>query len=898
MKNKRSNRRLQIWAFSRHFWMHRRENLFVLVILTMGFLFYTIYGTWIATTSSPEGLDVEPLRLPAEVAAQVPYWVTGLEVPSPRTVFESAYLSQETFARWRKSQGTFPAVFETPVDEVVEVLEVPVLGSCGMVSAWGLRESSNRLSSALPLVAGRWPVKTGELAIHVSCATAAGQGMGGELTLQYIPMPDNRAATLTGQVVGIFEGDYDVMPEIVVVASDLEELTNINAPNLFLAWSRGVPDRVMQRPWPYSTAAVYRTPPLSELVGTGLAPIRMPAMLRYEPVGAYFPFGMTINDRVRVDGGVEQGLRPLFEGLAARVWPLTLLIFLSQGIALTVVLAIVVVDRQHTLGIYKVLGVDKGQLRQLYFLQVLMVGLFATALGSGIFFALRPLFFAHLGLALLIHPGTMVLWLLAVLLFATWAGHVAASLFASTEIDSLLKVTFNLDWWSIVRLDLVGARASEGVSRRAQNDEELEIVFVDELTDGVLDPQAEMLGPVGLGGLIVADTAAGRWGSMIHATRSGYQVTRPVAVEGAEVGDAIVIRIKDITVSSLAATFGTGSAIEGRFLGAPFVAVKCPECGMLCPETNVEVVGIQGIRCTNCGAEMTAFQVANGHAVGFDARSRLGVTLGRNNAERLTVGAARYTALPDCSAQDPILNVAPADLVGMVVRLRPFLGQIGTTPALPWPDTHNAGDFGTFLVRAPHEYGIDEEQLALRTDGHLDCDAVRAGAILICPVKTPGGGVYIGDMHALQGDGEIAGHTMDIAGTVTLQVDLIKGLTLDGPILLPNEEDLPFPAKPLSQAELKGAQALARQWGLDVVEETAPISVIGTGAKPNEARDNGLERAARLLGVGVAEIRNRVTVTGAIEIARHPGVVQVTFRAPLKILERIGLGDLVREQYG
>ena len=72
-----------------------------------------------------------------------------------------------------------------------------------------------------------------------------------------------------------------------------------------------------------------------------------------------------------------------------------------------------------------------------------------------------------------------------------------------------------------------------------------------------------------------------------------------------------------------------------------------------------------------------------------------------------------------------------------------------------------------------------------KTDGHLDIDAVRAGAILVCPVKVPGGGVYLGDMHAMQGDGEIAGHTADVAGTVTLQVEVIKGLGIDGPVLFP-----------------------------------------------------------------------------------------------------------------
>jgi acetamidase/formamidase len=175
---------------------------------------------------------------------------------------------------------------------------------------------------------------------------------------------------------------------------------------------------------------------------------------------------------------------------------------------------------------------------------------------------------------------------------------------------------------------------------------------------------------------------------------------------------------------------------------------------------------------------------------------------------------------------------------------------------------------------------------------------VRAGAILVCPVKVPGGGVYMGDMHALQGDGEIAGHTCDVSGTVTLQVELLKGLGIDGPVLLPLPEDLPFLARPLSAEERTRAEKLAREWGVDALEESAPISVIGTGPDLNSATDNGLERAARLLEMEVPEVKNRATITGAIEIGRHPGVVQVSLRAPLGRLETRGLMPYVRDQYG
>jgi formamidase len=50
--------------------------------------------------------------------------------------------------------------------------------------------------------------------------------------------------------------------------------------------------------------------------------------------------------------------------------------------------------------------------------------------------------------------------------------------------------------------------------------------------------------------------------------------------------------------------------------------------------------------------------------------------------------------------------------------------------------------------------------------------------------------------------------------------------------------------------------------------------------------------------MSVAEVRNRATITGAIEIGRLPGVVQVTFLAPLDKLKSAGLLPLAREQYG
>lgn len=424
-------------------------------------------------------------------------------------------------------------------------------------------------------------------------------------------------------------------------------------------------------------------------------------------------------------------------------------------------------------------------------------------------------------------------------------------------------------------------------------------VFVNQFTNGILDPGQPMLGPVADGGTIVANTAPGCWGPMITPEiRGGHEVTRPVAVQGAEVGDAIAIRIRAITVTSAATASGNDKVMEGRFNGDPFCAAVCAGCGAAWPKTRLDGIGQTSVRCVACGADATPFTFSNGYTVVFDDARAIGVTVDQSAANVLAQDPARHLALPDASIQNPILAFAPADMVGVATRLRPFLGQLGTTPSVPMPDSHNAGDFGAFLVGAPHQYALTAEQLAEhKTDGHLDINAVREGAILICPVKVPGGGVYLGDMHALQGEGEIAGHTCDVAGTVVLEVQVIKGLAIDGPILLPVPEDLPFLARPLSVAERAQAQALAERHGMREVQRDAPISVIGSGANLNVATDNALARAAALTGLSLPEVMNRATMAGAIEIGRHPGVVRATFRTPLATLEPRGLLPLVRALY-
>lgn len=427
----------------------------------------------------------------------------------------------------------------------------------------------------------------------------------------------------------------------------------------------------------------------------------------------------------------------------------------------------------------------------------------------------------------------------------------------------------------------------------------VETLFVNQFTNGILNPEDEMLGPVRDGGTIIANTAPGCWGPMITPSiRGGHEVTKPVYVEGAEVGDAIAIKIKSIEVKSIATASGHDVTISDRFIGDPFVAGKCPNCGEIAPKTVLKGIGQSAVRCANCGSEASPFKIDHGYTMTFHPKVPIGVTVPKETAEKIAEQSYKYMRIPENSQQNPITTFAPGDLVGAIARMRPFLGQLGTTPSIALPDSHNAGDFGSFLIGAPHEYSLTKEELDThRTDGHMDISRVRQGAILICPVKVPGGGVYVGDMHAMQGDGEIAGHTTDVAGLVELEVHVLKGLTIEGPILLPNIEDLPYTAKPFSKEELIAAQKLAKTFGFETLEESLPLSFIGTGENLNIATDNALNRAANLLDMSVPEVMNRATINGSIEIGRHPGVVTATFLIPKNKLQKLNLLELAEEQY-
>ena len=203
-------------------------------------------------------------------------------------------------------------------------------------------------------------------------------------------------------------------------------------------------------------------------------------------------------------------------------------------------------------------------------------------------------------------------------------------------------------------------------------------IVVQSFTNSVLDPNQSMLGPIESGGTIIANTAPGCWGPMITPRlRGGHEVTDPVYVDGAEPGDGVIIRIRDITVTSIATASGHDSSPEGFCLGDPYVAARCPTCDVVWPETHIEGIGQSSVKCDNCGNAVTPFEIVHGYTVTFDNTREVGVTLDRKAANTVAERADHYAALPDGSRQHSILNYAPNDIPAVMVRMRPFLGQLG-----------------------------------------------------------------------------------------------------------------------------------------------------------------------------------------------------------------------------
>ena len=68
-----------------------------------------------------------------------------------------------------------------------------------------------------------------------------------------------------------------------------------------------------------------------------------------------------------------------------------------------------------------------------------------------------------------------------------------------------------------------------------------------------------------------------------------------------------------------------------------------------------------------------------------------------------------------------------------------------------------------------------------RTGGNMDFNEVVEGNTVYLPVQQPGALLYLGDAHALQGDGETSQYALETSMDVTFTVALVKGKAINMP---------------------------------------------------------------------------------------------------------------------
>ncbi len=100
-------------------------------------------------------------------------------------------------------------------------------------------------------------------------------------------------------------------------------------------------------------------------------------------------------------------------------------------------------------------------------------------------------------------------------------------------------------------------------------------------------------------------------------------------------------------------------------------------------------------------------------------------------------------------------------LKDLSVPVRPMLGCVGVAPGFGSPGIRT-GDSGRF-------------------GGNMDFNEIREGATVYLPVSQPGALLYVGDGHAVQGDGELNGNALETSLDVELSVDLVRDKSISAP---------------------------------------------------------------------------------------------------------------------
>lgn len=173
------------------------------------------------------------------------------------------------------------------------------------------------------------------------------------------------------------------------------------------------------------------------------------------------------------------------------------------------------------------------------------------------------------------------------------------------------------------------------------------------------------------------------------------------------------------------------------------------------------------------------------------------------------------------------LDDPPAALRDYHVPVRPMLGGIGVAPDFGFapPSTGDSGRFG----------------------GNMDYNGVVEGTTVYLPVFQPGAMLYLGDGHALQGDGETTQWALETSLDVDFSLDLL-------------------PSRPLATPRIESEDALATLGQAGSLDEAVKLATAGMVQWLSQAY--GLDDRASSLVIGTAaEFRIATLASGNAGVA-------------------------------
>jgi len=128
----------------------------------------------------------------------------------------------------------------------------------------------------------------------------------------------------------------------------------------------------------------------------------------------------------------------------------------------------------------------------------------------------------------------------------------------------------------------------------------------------------------------------------------------------------------------------------------------------------------------------------------------------------ISVLGRKYSAIGEELGEDrirvvPIKNREVIFNEKIKFPVRPMVGTIGTTPKIGMPKSNLQG----------------------RYCGNVDCPSISIGNTVYIPVFIEGAYIYVGDVHAIQGDGEMI-NPFETPATIRMTIDIDRSNTSEG----------------------------------------------------------------------------------------------------------------------